>query len=260
MIKRLLGILLCCIIVTIAVGCGKADSSRDSENAEHNGTIEEKDRKSDSNTQTQSKLSYEISDVGFKYQTDSSDTMRYHGYVEIINTGDCDIYMSKCTFDLEDNDGHLLQSNNNVFSFSSVIAPGEKGYFFNFMGSTTIDKGVSLDNGIKLVPQVKLTKAEAKPAAYPVSDVSVLTGDYDEIKVIGRIENTSNKDIEYLYVNVIFYDASGKVIAIAGEDAKNIEAGQKGSFEVYAWGSAGFLKLEDISDVKVIAEEVYTQQ
>ncbi|MBR5677408.1 MAG: FxLYD domain-containing protein [Paludibacteraceae bacterium] len=258
--KCLLAMLLCFFAVAFAVGCGADNPSSDGEKSNSNGTTDVNGKNDNSNTETQSKLAYEITDTGFKFYTNSREEVVYSAYVEIANTGGCDIYMDKCVFDFEDNDGHLLQSDDNVYSFSSVVSPGEKGYFFNYIGSSTIDKGVSLDNGIKLVPQVKLTEAKDKPVSYPVSDVSVRMGDSNEIKIIGRIENTSDKNADYVFVNVVFYDTAGKAIAVSGGSVKNIEAGMKSGFEVSIWGTDGILKLEDIADTKVVAEEIYIQK
>ena len=192
MIKRksILLMALCIVFMVFALGSGSGESTRDSVKVDS-------DKKSE--------IKYEISDTGFEYYTNSLDMVEYYGYVELTNTGDCDIYLDDCKFDLEDNEGHLLQSDSFISSCPKVISPGEKGYFYNGVGSTYIDKSISFENGIKLVPQMKLKKATKKPASYPVSDISVSESDFGSIKVTGRVENTSDKAIGYLYLNIIFF-------------------------------------------------------
>ena len=246
MIKRksILLMALCIVFMVFALGSGSGESTRDSVKVDS-------DKKSE--------IKYEISDTGFEYYTNSLDMVEYYGYVELTNTGDCDIYLDDCKFDLEDNEGHLLQSDSFISSCPKVISPGEKGYFYNGVGSTYIDKSISFENGIKLVPQMKLKKATKKPASYPVSDISVSESDFGSIKVTGRVENTSDKAIGYLYLNIIFCGSDGKVLAITGTSVTDIGAGMKCSFDTSTLLANDNLKLEDISDTKVIAEESYLQ-
>ncbi len=252
--KCLLVVLLCFVFLFIAIGSGDDDSTHDSVKIDSDGNTDTSGKKNDN---SQSEVKYEITNTGFNYYTNSIGGLQYFGYVEIKNTGNCDIYLEDCKFDLEDNSGHLLQTDSLVSSCPAVISPGEKGYFFNMLGSSTIDSGVSLDNGVKLVPQMKLTKAKGKPNTYPVSDISVRAGDYGDIKVTGRIDNTSGKDIDYLYVDVFFYNSEGKLIAITGTSITNIGAGMKGSFEAAMYPNN--YKFEDITETKIIAEESYLQ-
>ena len=90
-------------------------------------------------------------------------------------------------------------------------------------------------------------------------DVSVREGDYGDIKITGRVENTSDEDIGYLYINIIFYDNNGEVIAIDGTSVTDIGAGMKGSFDTSTMFGNDNLKLENIADTKVIAEATYYQ-
>ena len=250
---------LCMVFMAFALGSGSGESTRESVKIDSNGSAEVSSSGKESSTETKAEVKYEITDTNFEYYTNSIGSVEYYGYVELTNTGNCDIYLEKCTFDLEDNDGHLLQSDSYISSCPNVISPGEKGYFYNSIGSTSIDKDVSFDNGVKLVPQMKLSQAKGKPESYPVSDVAVRAGDYGDVKVTGRVENTSDKDISYLYVNIIFYDANGKVIAIDGTSITDIGAGMKGSFDTSTMFGNENLKLENIAETKVIAEGMYMQ-
>ena len=257
--KSIVFLTLCMLFIVFALGSGESETKRDSVKIDSDGNQETSDSGKGSGSEDKSSIKYEITDTGFQYYTNSIGIVEYFGFVELTNTGTCDIYLDDCTFDLEDNSGHLLQSDSFISNCPSVISPGEKGYFYNGMGATNIDSGVSFDNGVKLVPQMKLKKANGKPAKYPVSDISVREGDYGYIKITGRVENTSGKDINYLYVTIIFQDKNGKVIGFDGTSITDIGAGMKGSFDTTTYFANDNLKLENIANTIVIAEETYYQ-
>jgi len=204
-------------------------------------------------------FSYEVTDSRFSYYTDSIGLIEYYGFVEITNTGSCNIYLSDCTFDLEDNDGHLLQSDNFISKCPDVIAPGEKGYFYNGLGACTIDSTISLDNGINLVPNYKIEKATGEVISFDVSDTDMRNSDYGYTKITGRISNNTDKDCSYLYVNVIFYDVNGKALMITGTNVTDLAAGTTKSFEVSTTYSDESVSREDIATYQVIARGIYYQ-
>lgn len=220
-------------------------------------TTNETSTSSESNTSTE--IIYEITDTNFEYYTNSIGSIEYYGYVEITNTGSNNLYLDKAIFDLEDNDGHLLQSDDFVSSAPSVIKPGEKGYFYNGLGSNLIDEGVSTDNGINLVPQITIKNATGEPIRFDVSDTDLREDNYGSIKVTGRVENNSTKDVGYLYINVIFYDANGKVLGITGTSVTDLTVGSKVSFECTTMFTNDNVTMSNVADYKVIAEDMYMQ-
>ena len=244
------------------VDSGEKDTNQtsDSEEATEDSDVSEKNGEVNTDKEASSEeISYDISDTSFQYYKNSIGSTEFYGYVEILNTGNSNIYMDDCVFDLEDDNGHLLQSEKMISNCPSVIGPGEKGYFYNNIGSTLIDNSVSLDNGIKLVPQMKLSAASGKPHAFPVSDVSVTPGNMNDVKVTGRVENDTNEEISYIYIHIIFYDSSGKALAMKGTSLSKIAPGSKGSFDTSTLFGNSNLKIEDIADTKVIAEDSYHQ-
>lgn len=245
------------VFMAFALGSGSSSSStHDSVKVEPNGSSETTATTADANNETTADIEYEISDTNFEYYTNSIGVIEYYGYVEITNTGSCDIYMKDCVFDLEDNNGHLLQSDSFISHCPEVISPGEKGYFFNGIGSSSLDESISLDNGVNLVPQISLKKASGKPHSYPVSDVDFRAGDYGDVKVTGRVENDTDEAKSYLSVYTIFRDGNGKVIAIDTTTVMSeVGPGNKGSFDSSTMFGNENLKLENIKDVEVICED-----
>ena len=256
-----IGLALCLTSFSIfALGSG-SDSNSSTEKIEVDATNSGSDSSNSSGTSSNSsekkEMKYEITDSKFEYYTNSIGSVEYFGIVEITNTGDTYIYLDTCTFDLEDNDGHLLQSDSYINTAPSVVAPGEKGYYYNGIGNGLIGEGVSLDNGVKLVPQLKISEAKKVPTEYPVSDVTTREGDFGYINVVGRVENTSDKDISYLYISIIFYDENGKVLDVESTGISDIAAGNKGSFDTTCFWSNDNVKFTDIAETKVYARELY---
>ena len=188
---------------------------------------------------------------------DSYGDTRYDAIIEITNTSNDPLYLSHGVFDLEDAEGHLIQTDDMVSSAPSVVKPGEKGYFYNQFGDE-IDPSVDL-NTIQFVPQYKVEKANKLPHEYPISDLSLANDDWGGVKVVGRVENDTTEDDMYVYIEAMFYNAEGKIIGITGTNVTGASAGQKASFEISSMYAQHTLDPNAIADYKVVAQEMYMQ-
>ncbi len=204
-------------------------------------------------------VSYDEKVIFFDYYTNSIGNVEYYGIVEINNTGKNDIYLSGCTFDIEDNNGHLLQSDDWISTCRDVIGPGEKGYFYNDLGSSQFSDGVNTSNGVNLVPTCSIKAATGKPHSYEVIDTDLKEGTWGYPSITGRVVNDTNKDISYIFINFIFYDKSGKIIGIDGTSIMDIPAGKKGSFDSTIMFGHDDLTLKNIANYEIIAEDDYYQ-
>jgi hypothetical protein len=208
------------------------------------------------------KAEYEITITTFTHYTNSLDREKYCGVVEIKNTGSSYIYLKDCSFDFEDDDGHLLQTDKYISNAPDVIAPGELGYFFN---DGLLDEDVSLENGINLVPNFVVqvcTKGQDAIVDYEISDLDLRDGDYDMgLKVTGRISNNTSEDTNSIDVKivVVFYDSEGKILDIGFTYADEMSAGSKTSFEVSTMFGNTEVSADDVADYKVIARKIYMQ-
>ena len=145
--------------------------------------------------------------------------------VEITNTGSTNIYLKDCVFDFEDDNGHLLQTDDTMISSCpDIIAPGEKGYFYNSLGGT-INSNVSLDNGLNFKPNPTVIEADGEPVDYEVTDLSIVNDDFGP-KITGRVKNTSDEDDSLLYIQALFYDKNNHILAIEGTNVTDLKAGQ----------------------------------
>ena len=199
---------------------------------------------------------YEQTDAHVEFYTNSIGTIELHSFVEIENKGNSGIYLRKCTFDFEDNDGHLLQSEKIISSCPDIVAPGEKGYFY-YTGS--LNEGVSTENGVNLVPNYKVEIARGDITEYEVTDTELKEGTFGSPTVTGRVTNNTDQDDSYCYVNIIFYDSEGKVLALTGTSVTDLTAGSTQSFDCTAFFISDSVTMDDIADYKVLARKGYMQ-
>lgn len=233
----------------------ETQSSKSDQESKGNTESAKTDQTSKSNND-KADISYEITDTVFEHGKNSIGTHEYTGIVEITNNGKSNLYLKNCTFDLEDDNGHLLQTDDMISSCPDIIAPGEKGYFYNSYGS--IDDGVSLDNGLKFKPNVEIVKAKGDPVDYEVSDLSIIDDTFGP-KITGRIKNATDKDDSMIYVQVIFYDENNKVMAIEGTNVLDLKAGAQKSFDVSGIGLPENVKNGEYSKYEVLARATYYQ-
>ena len=261
--KRVLIRSICtCLAVCVFAGMAMASSSSSKET----GSVTIGDNATDSSTEAttttvEAKAEYEITHTTFVHYTNSINREEYCGIVEIKNTGSCCIYLDDCTFDFEDDDGHLLQSDKMVNKAPDVIAPGEVGYFFQ---DGYLDENVSLDNGINLVPNFSVEvckKGEDAIVDYEVSDLDIRDNDYGlGVKVTGRLTNNTDEDTSSIDVMIVavFYDSNGEILDIGFTYADEMSAnGGKASFEVSTMFGNSEFSTEDVADYKIIARHSY---
>ena len=208
--------------------------------------------------ETENKIQYEVTSTTFTHYTNSINKEEYCGIVEITNTGSAYLYLGDCSFDLEDDDGHLLQSDKYISSAPDVLAPGEKGYYFQ---NGSIDDGVALDKGVNLVPNYTIEIAKKGADAiveYEVSDLDLRDEDYGlGVKVTGRISNNTSEETSSIDINLIaiFYGSDGKILDIGFTYPDAMAPGTKTSFEIStAFGNREF-SAKDVSDYMVIARK-----
>ena len=256
MMKKLLALLLVTMLAVLSASCssgGSAQKTSGSSAAEETAQNQVEKTKPE-----ESEPSYKISDIYFDHETNSLGSRYYTGIVEITNKGDTNLYLKSCTFDLEDDKGHLLQTENeySVGASPNIIAPGEKGYFYNM--TTTLEDDVSLKNGINLKPDVEIEEARGEPTDFEVSDVSLAKDSFGP-KITGRVKNTSDEEESLLSVDVLYYNKSGKVIGIASGSVSDIKPGKRKSFEISGMNLSQKVKDGKYSKYKVFSRATYIQ-
>ena len=258
-----------CACLVVALFAGMAMASGSSSSTKETGSVTigdngtkatETEEEVTTTTTVQEKAEYEITHTTFTHYTDSINREEYCGIVEIKNIGSTYIYLKDCAFDFEDDDGHLLQADKMVSRDPNVIAPGECGYFYN---NGFFDEGISLDNGINLVPNFVVEVAKKGKDAivdYEVSDLDLRDHDLGwGLKVTGRIENNTSEDTSSIDVKIIaiFFDSEGEILDIGFTYADAMSAGGKSSFEISTAMGNSEVSTDDVADYKVIARGSY---
>lgn len=150
------------------------------------------------------------------------------GVVVIENTGNTNLFLNDATFDVEDENGNLIASRGYINAYPQIIAPGERGVYFEEMNIDTLDTSKSY----KLIPYLDVEKATVNLIRLNYSDVKIQEGSYGiYIDVLGRIHNTTKNDYSSALVAVICYDSNGKVIDVI-YSYETCKAGEKRGFEI----------------------------
>lgn len=221
-------------------------------------TVRKEENIQDKNDQLKGNLNYLAKEPIFYTFVNSIGNIEYCFIQEIENTGDCPIYLKGCDLNIEDENGHLIATENFISNCPDIIIPGEIGYFYNSIGSTNLNESAEKVDSIKAVPELNIVKSRSEPIEYEISDTSLTKGTLDTPTVIGRVTNNTEDDDSLLYLNVIFYDSIGNVIAITGVNVQNLTSGSTKGFEcpILTFENISF---EDIENYKVIAQKSYYQ-
>lgn len=203
------------------------------------------------------KTAYEITYQNARVWNDSIGTTWVQTIVEITNTGSGNLYLSSGAYDLEDANGTLLASQTMVSAFPSVLAPGEKGYMYE---ETTLDD-YSGDGKITVFPRPDVKEAKVDLIRYNVTDVKVSDDTYGGLKVLGRVENSTDADSDgMVYIVAFFYDASGNPIASAFTIlTEDIQSGAKIGFELSAFSLPDDITASSVTETVVYAYPLQMQ-
>lgn len=198
---------------------------------------------------------YEITWSGAKTYTDSIGTTWVQAITEIENTGSADLYLGSGAYDLEDADGGLIKSSTMVSAYPDVIAPGEKGYFYE---ETTLDEPV--DGELTLLPRPSVDKAKVENIRYALSDLELSSDDFGNLKARGRVENTSSEASTMTYIVMVLKNAEdqpiGLMFTILSEE---LAAGDKIGFEMSAFSLPDDVTEETIASYEAFAYPMQMQ-
>ncbi|MCR5230482.1 MAG: FxLYD domain-containing protein [Solobacterium sp.] len=128
----------------------------------------------------------------------------------VTNTGTKNLYLNSATIDLEDTDGHLVDSKSMVSAYPDILLPGETAYYYE---ETTLEEGAPSE--LSVLPHVQVKEATVNPVRYEISDVTISDETYGGIKIVGRVENTTEEDGKLVYVTALLYDSEDNMIASA---------------------------------------------
>lgn len=202
-------------------------------------------------------MKFQITGTRFEYYKNSIGDYEYYGIIEVTNVGDTLLYLDTCSFDIEDSDGELITTDDMVSSVPAVIAPGEKGYYYNSLGM--FESEMPIKTKLTLTAQLKVSIGNKQPTRYNTSSVKLSPDDWSEYKVTGRLENHTDEELSYVSINFIYYDKNGQVLAIDGTSLIDVPPQGKKSFESSSMFMSENVHLADIAEVVAVSEEMYFQ-
>jgi|GEM_PF-4593958 len=198
---------------------------------------------------------YEITNIHTSVTFNSYDNNYYYdGIVEIVNISDENIEITSEKFDVVNSEG--VSVSHDSFSLATcpeIIAPGEKGYIYTMFSQALTDVSEEESQNLDLNYSFNVSTVSRESHRYPVTDINVSPETYgDGATCTGTIENDTDKDDDYIYVNVIYYDSDNKPICVAGTSITDLSAGKKAKFEIS--GILTNVEYSEIASYTVIAE------
>lgn len=201
--------------------------------------------------QAKSKQAVEGTDyiVTYKYFNvyEEYDNVKYQGIVEIQNIGTSNLYLGTSTFDIYDSSGGVASSETIISSDPSVIAPGEKGWFYNNTGYIDIPMG-----NYTMVPILDVKISNLPVIRYPIANTQIKQGKL-RVEVTGNIANTTSEDDSYVWISVVLFNSENQPIGIHGTNIIDFNAGQLRAFDAEGLWLPKYVTLD-----KVARYEVYS--
>ena len=265
--KRTLRIICLLIVLALfalmALGSGSSSSSSSSSDASDSKEPEDNDSsvlsdilnddeaESDEaaeNDSSDDEPAYEVGE-GKVVLSNSYDTIWAQISVPVTNTGKTDLYLGSGTMDLEDADGHLVDSISMVSVYPPVLQPGETAWYYE---ETILDQAPESD--LTVVPHVDVSKAKVACIRYEVSDVSLVDEEFGGIKITGRVKNTTEEDGSGVYVAVNMYNADNEFIGQAFTILDNdLKSGDQMGFSASTFGSFDIFETANVDHYDVYA-------
>lgn len=174
----------------------------------------------------------------------------YQAIIEIQNTSAGNLYLGTATFDIYDRSGNIVASESFISRDPSVIAPGEKGYYYS--------NGGYLDNvpmgDYVLRPTINVESTNLSATRLTVSGTSIKTTSFGKnIDVLGTITNNTAESEGLLWVVIVLFDNNNLPIGIYGTNILDVNAGSTVGFEAEGWHLPEYITINDVARYEVIA-------
>ena len=193
-------------------------------------------------------MCYEVTDTKCNIiPYDHVDAARIEVMTVVRNTGNVNIYLEQCKFDIYDESNKLIDVIQHVDVHTEVIAPGE---FAVYYGVKTFNGDV--DGNYVARPVVNVYTSRVEIIRYAVDDVTVRSTTLDYLNIIGTVTNNTDVNVKQWKVSVIMFDKDEKVLgAVTGYMTDALDAGEKTSFTVTHF--EGSIDSDLVDSVYVVA-------
>lgn len=184
----------------------------------------------------------------FNVFEDSFGDAEYQAIIEIQNTSSGNLYLGTATFDIYDRAGNIVASETLISSDPSVIASGEKGYFYS--------NGGYLDNvpmgDYVMRPSITVESTNLSATRYEVTNTSIKDGMFG-VTVLGNVTNNSAENEGLLWICVALFNSSNQPIGLYGTNILDFNAGQTRGFEASGMMLPDYINADDVARYEVIA-------
>lgn len=136
------------------------------------------------------------------------------------------------SIDIEDAEGNLLSVEEYVSTSPSVIPIGGRGFICTTVVNATYDTDVDITAVAKAVLHYDIEKAMSNRPPVEVISVSLGTK-YGFPNIVGKVKNTGNQDLTFIYVTFPIYSSEG-VLQTVVSACVDVKAGEECSFEQMA--------------------------
>jgi len=193
---------------------------------------------------------YNVTYQYFNVFDDGYGKAEYQAIIEIQNTSSGNLYLGTAKFDIYDQNGNIVASESFISSDPSVIAPGEKGYYYSNGGYLD---NVPMGNYV-LRPTVNVESTNLSATRFSVSGTSIKTTDFGKnIDVLGTITNNTSEDEGLLWAVIVLFDNNNLPIGVYGTNILNVNAGSTVGFEAEGWHLPEYITINDVARYEVIA-------
>ena len=129
--------------------------------------------------------------------------------IEITNTNNFSVKISKANVDIVDNEGALLETIDeySVFFVPAIIEPGQKGYVLCELFASTDELDAS--NGMDVKAYITAEKTNDKRSQWEFTDINTKGGDPE---TVGHIRNADKVPYESVRIYCLYRDTTGRVI------------------------------------------------
>jgi len=195
-------------------------------------------------------VAYEITYAKASSYLRNSSTVWVQVIIEVENTGSARLYLDSGAYDLEDANGKLIKSVSYVSVYPDVIEPGEKAYYYEETSIDDFEKAVELE----ILPRVDIKKATVDKIRLSVSDDVLSEDGYGDLKILGRVENTTDEELSYVYVVVVLFDSNDIPLGLFHTTIPDTLApGDKVGFEGISMFLPASVTLDSVSRYEVFA-------
>lgn len=192
---------------------------------------------------------YEITYSSVKTYKDSIGITYAQVIVEIENIGSYDLYLDAGTCDLEDTEGNLVASRN-MNAFPQVISPGEKAYYYEECILDSLAEAIELN----VIPRPQIKKSTTEHITYSVSDVNITDFTYGGIRVMGRVENTTDSEGSLVHIAItLFNEASEPIGVVYTVLTDAITPGEKVGFEAVSLSFPDEITADSVASYTAVA-------